>query len=178
MECARRVRADREQNCRYVSFVEIFMQKGVVALVDGGWSEDDGYRYGTMLLFAGMLITGLLDILVHFVSKFAGVNEEIDANRVPEVGGRKSSESSKRVEDLEAGKLPGVDQASSPGTTEEHADEVWARIWHCDQLLSVARVLPCVVTVAGNHTSSGVSEPGNWHHTATSGVEQHPHVPA
>lgn len=117
------------------------MQKGVPALIDGGWGEDGGYRYGTMLLFGGMVITGLLDLLVHFVSKFAGVNEEIDANRVPEVGGRKSSETTKKVADMEAGKLPAVDQANSTHTTEEYTeDHVCSRILCCEQLLSL--VLP------------------------------------
>lgn len=105
----------------YVSFVEIFMQKGVQALVDCGWGEDGGYRYGTLLLFAGMIVTGLLDLLVHYVSKYAGVNESIDANRVPEVGGRKVSETTKKAADMEAGKLPAADQASSTDTAEEHA---------------------------------------------------------
>lgn len=109
------------------------MQKGVPALIDGGWGEDGGYRYGTLLLFGGMVITGLLDLLVHFVSKFAGVNEEIDANRVPEVGGRKSSETTKKVADMEAGKLPAVDQANSTHTTEEYTeDHVCSRILCCE----------------------------------------------
>lgn len=99
----------------YVSFVEIFMAKGVPALQEGGWGEDGGYRNGTLLLFGGMIITGILDLLVHMVSKYAGKNDTIDANTVPEVGGQKSGDSSpqnKSTTDIEAGKLP----AESEGT--------------------------------------------------------------
>lgn len=111
--------------CRYVSFVEIFMQKGVTALIDGGWGEDGGYRNGTLLLFAGMVLTGILDLLVHFVSKFAGVNEDIDATKVPEVE-RQSSESAHKpatdmvVADMEAGKKASDEQETSPHITIEH----------------------------------------------------------
>jgi hypothetical protein len=54
-----------------VSFVEIFMSKGVTALDEGGWGAA-GYRWGTMLFFGGISITALLDALVHFLSSLAG----------------------------------------------------------------------------------------------------------
>jgi hypothetical protein len=90
------------------------MQKGVKALINGGW--DAGYRYGTLLLFGGMVLTGILDLLVHFLSDFAGENEDIDATKVPEVVGSSSSDaadsrdtsirkSTDVVADMEAGKV-------------------------------------------------------------------------
>lgn len=119
------------------------MQKGVQALTDGGWEH--GYRWGTLLLFAGMIVTGLLDLLVHFVSKYAGINEEMDANRVPEVGGCKSSEtrvsadkpSTDVVANMEAGNMSADEQDNSPSITHEHLDNV-----RCDFFCSVAASSP------------------------------------
>jgi len=51
----------------YVSFVEIFMQKGVVEL-QAIWGDDEGYRYGTMFFFGGMVITAILDRIVHLIT--------------------------------------------------------------------------------------------------------------
>lgn len=110
------------------------MSKGVPALAEGGWGEDGGYRYGTMLVFAGMIITGILDLLVHFVSKNAGVNESIDATKVPEVNG-KSSESNDThipshkpsdaaVGNMEAGKMSPGGQSNSASGTLDHLDPV------------------------------------------------------
>lgn len=68
-----------------MSFVEIFMTKGVPALESGGWGEDGSYRYGTLLFFGGMVVTFMLDLLVHFISRFAGKNKEHDPNIVTEI---------------------------------------------------------------------------------------------
>lgn len=69
----------------YVSFVEIFTQKGVAALQDGGWGEDGSYRWGTMLFFGGMFITGLLDLAVHRLSSLAGLSAGKNAANLTEV---------------------------------------------------------------------------------------------
>lgn len=102
------------------------MSKGVPALVDGGWGEDEAYRYGTLLLFGGMVLTGILDLLVHFVTKLAGANESIDATKVPEVRGHNSSESGHKdpVADMEAGKRATGDQDSSTSVTAGEIDHV------------------------------------------------------
>ena len=67
-----------------MSFVEIFMQKGVAALTDGGWGEA-GYRWGTMLFFGGMIITALLDVVVHVVSNINGMKASKNATNVTEI---------------------------------------------------------------------------------------------
>eukprot|EP00892_Ulva_mutabilis_P010489 jgi/Ulvmu1/7812/UM004_0041.1 len=106
----------------YVSFVEIFMTKGLEALVDGGWNEDDAYRWGTIMFFGGMFATGLLDLLVHGVSHLAGNNKNKDATAVQEVkdvSGRNGLKPD--ISDVEAGKPPAsVDSGSeASGDTPE-----------------------------------------------------------
>ena len=105
------------------------MQKGVTALTRGGWGEA-GYRWGTMLLFGGMAVTAMLDLLVHFISNYAGVNKSIDATAVPEVSADRSSEENDRkakdsvvVTDLEAGTASSED-AESPHGCAACANEV------------------------------------------------------
>lgn len=98
------------------------MSKGVAALVDGGWNEDDAYRWGTLMLFGGMLATALLDLLVHAVSHCAGKNKNIDANTVPEV----KSVSDRQVQKVDAGMEEGKagPSASSTGEIVEPVDKV------------------------------------------------------
>jgi len=55
----------------YVSFVEIFATKSFEAWEDAGYSAAEGYRFSTMLFFAGMLLVFLLDRLVHLVADCA-----------------------------------------------------------------------------------------------------------
>lgn len=63
----------------YVSFVEIFMSKGVPALASE-WSEDAAYRNATFMFFGGMAITSLLDKLVHVIMhRIEGTDLQSDA---------------------------------------------------------------------------------------------------
>ena len=59
--------------------VEIFMIKGVGALTDGGWGEDGGYRGGTILLFVGMIMTWLLNMVANHLTNYAFAMEKKDA---------------------------------------------------------------------------------------------------
>jgi hypothetical protein len=118
--------------------VEIFMQKGVAALTDGGWGENGAYRWGTALLFAGMLATGVLDVIVHIISNHAGVNSTIDATTVPEVSAARANEakdaakpenkSAAVVADLEAGtaasEYEGCESCGGCGPCADHVDHV------------------------------------------------------
>ena len=122
--------------CRYVSFVEIFMQKGVAALQEGGWGEP-GYRWGTLLFFGGMVLTGILDLIVHFVSVCAGTQQPVGTNASAALpaevrqaesqkegsGGDSATEiASKTPEQLEAGSAP-ESVASEPAEPEIQAVE-------------------------------------------------------
>ena len=51
----------------YISFVEILSIKAVEGFGDAGYSDAESKRYSTLLFFGGMLITFLLDILVHLL---------------------------------------------------------------------------------------------------------------
>jgi hypothetical protein len=100
------------------------MQKGVDALVSGGWSEDSAYRWGTVLLFAGMLVTALLNCVVHVVSAYAGVNEAVDATALNEVSNtspRNSTESKKGTRASTA-KAPVDVEAPSPPPTDSSSE--------------------------------------------------------
>lgn len=108
----------------YVSFVEIFMSKGVPALIDGGWSEDEAYRWGTIMFFGGMFATGLLDLVVHGVSYIAGHNDNVDATTVPEVKGISGSASQKTISSMEEGKAVARTDTSSETSGSDIADPV------------------------------------------------------
>lgn len=97
------------------------MQKGIPALVDGGWSEDDAYRWGTLLLFSGMFATALLDLLVHGVSSIAGKNKNVDAATVPEVKGVSGNASKHDFATMEEGKT-GARIDSSSEVSDNAAD--------------------------------------------------------
>jgi len=45
----------------YVSFVEIFVGKGVGAFGDSGYSDAESRRYGTLCFFGGMMVIWALD---------------------------------------------------------------------------------------------------------------------
>lgn len=51
----------------YISFVEIFSIKAVEGFEDAGHTREEAKRYSTLLFFGGMLITFLLDVLVHLL---------------------------------------------------------------------------------------------------------------
>ncbi|KAI8468657.1 MAG: zinc transporter ZIP [Monoraphidium minutum] len=51
----------------YVSFVEIFSAKAIVAFQEYGYGPNEAARYATFTFFAGALFTWLLDKLVHCV---------------------------------------------------------------------------------------------------------------
>lgn len=55
----------------YVSFVEIFATKSFEAWQDAGYTAAEGYRFSTMLFFAGMLLVFILDRIVHLVADCA-----------------------------------------------------------------------------------------------------------
>lgn len=102
------------------------MQKGVAALVDGGWSEDDAYRWGTLLLFSGMFATALLDLLVHGVSALAGKNQSVDATTVPEVKGVSGNASQKDFTNMEEGKtVARIDSSSEASDNDANNNQVY-----------------------------------------------------
>jgi len=51
----------------YISFVEIFSIKAVEGFEEAGHTREEAKRYSTLLFFGGMLITFLLDVLVHLL---------------------------------------------------------------------------------------------------------------
>lgn len=100
------------------------MSKGVPALIDGGWSEDEAYRWGTIMFFGGMFATGLLDLVVHGVSYIAGHNDNVDATTVPEVKGISGSASQKTISSMEEGKAVARTDTSSETSGSDIADPV------------------------------------------------------
>lgn len=96
--------------CRYVSFVEIFLQKGVVALEDGGW--ENGYRWGTLLFFGGMAITAVINVIVHRLSDAADKKKARSLPDVSESG--KEASATKDAKDLEAGTVTSDSSDSAP----------------------------------------------------------------
>jgi len=56
----------------YVSFGEIFMVKSVEGFADSGMDDDTAMRTATFCFFGGMLITALLDRIVHWCTGSSG----------------------------------------------------------------------------------------------------------
>jgi len=53
----------------YVSFGEIFLVKSVDGFADAGYGDDAAMRYATFCFFAGLLITALLNGIVHLICR-------------------------------------------------------------------------------------------------------------
>ena len=64
----------------YISFVEIFSIKAVEGFEDAGLTRAEAKRYSTLLFFGGMLITFLLDVLVHLLGFDHGSTFDEDGN--------------------------------------------------------------------------------------------------
>ena len=55
--------------CSYVSFVDIFVGKGLAELEEP-WGEAGAMGWGTLLFFSGMAVTWLLHALVHAATAY------------------------------------------------------------------------------------------------------------
>eukprot|EP00239_Pterosperma_sp_CCMP1384_P001959 CAMPEP_0197850398 /NCGR_PEP_ID=MMETSP1438-20131217/15293_1 /TAXON_ID=1461541 /ORGANISM="Pterosperma sp., Strain CCMP1384" /LENGTH=337 /DNA_ID=CAMNT_0043463551 /DNA_START=123 /DNA_END=1136 /DNA_ORIENTATION=- len=56
----------------YVSFAEIFTVKSVEGFADSGYDDDAAVRLATFCFFSGLVLTFLLDRLVHHLVSFSG----------------------------------------------------------------------------------------------------------
>lgn len=61
----------------YVSFAEIFTSKAVIGFEDAGYNEDEAIRYATLCFFGGVLLTWLLDKVVHAMTGHAHHHDEV-----------------------------------------------------------------------------------------------------
>lgn len=98
------------------------MQKGVAALDAGGWGETGGYRYGSLLFFGGMIITALLDVIVHAVSDCAGMRASKKAENITEIRGAAQATQGERTGELKA-KEPADLEAGVPAAADAATDD-------------------------------------------------------
>lgn len=101
----------------YVSFVEIFAIKSVEYFEDEGYSGDEATRYATLCFFGGVIITAILDSIVHQITKSnwrqeKETNAVFSCDSVKQITPMKADGSSSDIETGAELELPGKDAKS------------------------------------------------------------------